>query len=365
MKRKGAGLGGFQLELTQEELNSYNISDQGSELKLRAFLFRDGVLYKDGNQIKSINPDDLDQSTKKLVGRGASARVYYVTHRTTHEPLALKEIPITTKTHRDEVAAELAVLAAAIEHPHVIRHFGAFWTAETHCISLVMEWMAYSLADLAKLFGRIDERTTKLIAKQLIAGLQFLHDEKRVIHRDIKPSNVLINSAGEVKFGDFGIAKVIESIRVSTSFVGTQMFMAPERLEAGEYTVVSDVWSLGLTLIACATGKQPWVDDDETAPEGEVNQAIMFKMLQRMHSGAVPKFPETFSAEAHDFATRCLERDPEKRATAKELASHAFIAGQSETESMEELHSLVANVSHLTRRASGGGIGASASESLA
>ena len=356
MKRK-AGLGGFQLNLSQEDYNSYQISDQGSELKLRAFLFRDGVLYKDGAAIRGgINESDLDLSSKRKVGAGASASVYYVLHATTKEPLALKEIPITTKTHRDEVAAELSVLAAGLEHPHVTRQFGAFWNAESHSIAIVMEWMAYSLEDLTKLFGTLAPDQIRMVASQLIAGMRFIHDDKKVIHRDVKPSNILINNAGVVKLGDFGIAKVVQTIRVNTSFVGTQLYMAPERLEEGEYSFESDVWSLGLTLISCATGKLPWVDEDDegVADPGAGNQSMLFRMIQRMHSGKVPEFPASFPPEAHDFAARCLDRDPKKRATCAELAAHPFVKDVSIEASQQELSSLLAHVSQLTCRAAGG-----------
>ena len=139
---------------------------------------------------------------------------------------------------------------------------------------------------------------------------------------------------------------------LSKTFVGTQRFMAPERLEEGEYSFVSDVWSLGLTLISCATGKQPWAldDDDEAAAGG----AGLFKMLQRMASGAVPQFPANFPPEAHDFALRCLDRDPSKRATAAQLAAHPFIAGLSEESSRQELSGLLALATRLACRAADG-----------
>jgi serine/threonine protein kinase len=357
--RKNAGLGGFKLEVPAED-NSYRISDEGGELKLRAFLFRDGTLYKDGAAIRTIDPNDIDYETKQKVGKGASAEVYHVLHKPTGEPIALKEISITTKTHRNEVEAELSVLAASIDHPHVVRHIGAFWTPETHRISVAMEWMAYSLADLAKVFGNIDAHTTQLIAKQLVAGVQFLHDEKKVIHRDIKPSNILVNSAGQVKLGDFGISKIIQTIRMST-FVGTQIFMAPERLEVSAYGFVSDVWSLGLTLICCATGKQPWEDasedeeeDDDGAGKDASPNVMLFRMMNRMQSGALPRFPECFPPEAHDFAARCLERDPDQRATCAELSKHPWIADVSIAQSQAELADMLAHVAQLTRRAAGG-----------
>lgn len=363
-KAKMAGLSMAPMMMNPEELRSYDINDVGNELQLRAFLFSDGVLYKDGREITAIAEADLDYTTKRQVGRGASAAVYYVLEKKTQQPIALKEIPITTKTHRDEVNAELEVLAAQIHHPHILRHFGAFWQAETHCISLVMEWMAYSLQDLWRAFGRLDETVARHIAVQLVTGTAFLHDEKHVIHRDIKPSNVLVNNAGEVKLGDFGISKCVQSLHISNTYVGTQLYMAPERLEGTDYTYASDVWSVGLTLITSTTGNEPWQDEDEASP-GPPGQAGLYKQMQRIMSGAVPTFPETFSGEAQDFVSKCLDRDPLTRPTCAELLKHPWLAATSIEQSREELKSLLTHVSQLACRAAGGfGSSAAAAGSL-
>merc|ERR1712061_112739 len=77
------------------------------------------------------------------------------------------------------------------------------------------------------------------------------------MHRDIKPSNILVNSKGQVKLWDFGVsAYLIDSI--ARSFVGTRSYMGPERLTGEpEYTIKSDIWSLGITLIELAIGIYP------------------------------------------------------------------------------------------------------------
>ena len=92
-------------------------------------------------------------------------------------------------------------------------------------------------------------------------GLEFLHKTLKVIHRDIKPSNMLINSEGEVKIADFGVSAQLEnSLEQRSTWVGTTMYMSPERLKGDNYTTDSDLWSLGLTLVEGATGREPFYD---------------------------------------------------------------------------------------------------------
>ena len=77
-----------------------------------------------------------------------------------------------------------------------------------------------------------------------------------LFYRDVKPSNILVNSAGEIKICDFGVSgQLIDSM--ANSFVGTRSYMSPERLQGSQYSVASDLWSLGLSLLEMALGCYP------------------------------------------------------------------------------------------------------------
>ena len=80
------------------------------------------------------------------------------------------------------------------------------------------------------------------------------------MHRDLKPANILLDGAsGIAALADFGIAKrVDDQSGLARSFVGTAAYMAPERLNAEDYSSAADLWSLGMMALECAQGVHPW-----------------------------------------------------------------------------------------------------------
>ena len=157
------------------------------------------------------------------------------------------------------------------------------------------------------------------ITESILGGLVYLYEVHRIIHRDIKPSNVLINSRGEIKLCDFGVAtETVNSI--ANTFVGTSTYMAPERIKGEAYTVKSDVWSVGLTIMESAIGRFPF----DAAP-GDPRQSTapmgILDLLQQIVLEPAPHLPESdaFPPSLHDFVAKCLLKDPAERPTPRQL----------------------------------------------
>jgi len=133
-----------------------------------------------------------------------------------------------------------------------------------------MEFMDKGSFDgIYKKMGPIDIAVVAKVALSVVEGLMYLYDVHRIIHRDIKPSNILCNSKGEIKLCDFGVSgELINSI--ANTFVGTSIYMSPERIQGADYTVKSDVWSLGISLIELANGRFPFCESSEEDEEEEL-----------------------------------------------------------------------------------------------
>lgn len=107
----------------------------------------------------------------------------------------------------------------------------------------------------------LSETESQSIASQLLLGLANVHS-LGIMHRDIKPCNILLNEDGDVLLADFGIAALEDDDSQNTRFVGTHRYMSPERVTSSKHGCKADIWSLGIVLVECLTGKNPYEDEE-------------------------------------------------------------------------------------------------------
>ena len=174
-----------------------------------------------------------------------------------------------------------------------------------------------SLDSISKNFGPVRVDVLGKIAEAVLGGLTYLWRTHRIMHRDIKPSNILVNHNGQIKLCDFGVSSELEG-SVADTFVGTGTYMAPERIQGAQYTVKSDVWSVGLTLMELAIGKFPFHSD--SADDAGGPQGILDLLQQIVHEPS-PTLPQSdaFPEILHQIIGRCLMKDPSQRPTPQEL----------------------------------------------
>jgi len=132
-------------------------------------------------------------------------------------------------------------------------------------VSLVFEFMEHDLHGLIDSNISLDVPNIKCIMMQILDGVQYLHSNG-VMHRDIKGANVLLNNKGEIKIGDFGLAKKYDSHIMAnyTNRVVTLWYRCPELLLGCErYTPAIDMWSVGCCFAELLTSRPVFLGDNE------------------------------------------------------------------------------------------------------
>lgn len=314
------------------------------------------------------------------LGQGNGGSVKQVEHIPTGTLMAKKIVLIDAKPSvRKQILRELQIMHDC-HSKYIISFWGAYLADPNICIC--MEFMDKgSLDGIYKKIGPIDIEIVGRVALAVLEGLTYLYDVHRIIHRDIKPSNILCNSSGEIKICDFGVSgELINSI--ADTFVGTSTYMSPERIQGAQYTVKSDVWSLGISLIELALGRFPFAGSDSddsdlsdipdelegtlvpsrpgsmgsfvalSSPSRKARPKSMkskakkdrrkskgvslqgggmtmsiLELLQHIVNEPAPRLtPEgRFPKEAENFVDSCLSKDPDMRKTPKELLRDLWI----------------------------------------
>ncbi|KAK9894615.1 kinase-like protein [Cystobasidium minutum MCA 4210] len=206
-----------------------------------------------------LRAEDIEAVSE--LGHGNGGTVTKVRHIPTGAMMARKVVHIDAKQSvRKQILRELQIMHDC-SSIYIVSFYGAY-LQDPH-ICMCMEHMDKgSFDNIYKKVGPIPEDVLGQIALAMVSGLTYLYDVHRIIHRDVKPSNVLFNSQGQIKICDFGVSgELINSI--AETFVGTSTYMSPERIQGAQYSVKSDVWSLGITLVELALGRFPFSNDDE------------------------------------------------------------------------------------------------------
>uniref|UniRef100_A0A9I9DAB0 mitogen-activated protein kinase kinase n=1 Tax=Cucumis melo TaxID=3656 RepID=A0A9I9DAB0_CUCME len=305
----------LKLNLPKEEQSIATFLTQSGTFKDGDLLVnRDGVRIVSQSEVEApppIKPTDdqlslADIDIIKVIGKGNGGTVQLVQHKWTAQFFALKVIQMKIEeSHRKQIAQELKINQSA-QCPYIVVCYQSFY--DNGSIYIILEYMdGGSLADFLK---------------KVLKGLSYLHHERHIIHRDLKPSNLLINHRGEVKITDFGVSAIMENTyQEANTFVGTYNYMSPERIVGEGYDNKSDIWSLGLILLECATGKFPYSPPGQD--EGWVN---FYELMEAIVEGEPPSAPaDQFTPEFCSFISACVQTDPKNRLSARELLEHPFI----------------------------------------
>lgn len=240
--------------------------------------------------------------------------MYKAYHLLGNRVLAVKVIPLDiTVELQKQIMSELEILYKC-DSSYIITFYSAFFVENR--ISICTEYMDGGSLDV---YRKIPEHVLGRISVAVVKGLTYLWSLK-ILHRDVKPSNMLVNTRGQVKLCDFGVStQLVNSI--AKTYVGTNAYMAPERISGEQYGIHSDVWSVGISFMELALGAFPY-------PQIQKNQGSLMplQLLQCIVDEDPPILPVgQFSQKFVHFITQCMKRLPKERPAPNNLMDHAFI----------------------------------------
>jgi serine/threonine protein kinase len=191
--------------------------------------------------------------------------------------------------------------AAALQHVNIVSIFDRGQVEDTYYIA-----MAYldgrTLRDLITLGLTPPESVA--IVRQILEAAGFAH-RHGVIHRDLKPLNVIVDATGLATVTDFGIARAgVSDMTETGSVMGTAHYLSPEQAQGLDVGPQSDLYSIGIVLYECLTGRVPF--------EGDTAVAVALKQLQEE-----PLPPSAFNSSVSPaldaVVMRALQKEPFER----------------------------------------------------
>jgi WD40 repeat protein/tRNA A-37 threonylcarbamoyl transferase component Bud32 len=272
---------------------------------------------------------------KRIIGSGGMGTVYEAMQEQPRRRVALKMMKqgITSRSALRRFEFESQTLAR-LQHPGIAQ----VYEAGTHDDGaggvpwFIMEYIpnARTLTEYAQ-EKKLGTRERLVLFRKVCEAVQHGH-LKGIVHRDLKPGNILVDSSGQPKIIDFGVARSTDSDLAMTTLqtdvgqlVGTLQYMSPEQCAAdpGDIDTRSDVYALGMILYELLTGRLPY----------DVAQAAIHEAVRMVREEAPTKLSTIdrhLRGDVETIALKALEKERERRyqsATALEEDIERYLAG--------------------------------------
>ena len=262
---------------------------------------------------------------KERIGTGGMARVYKAWDTSLERTVAIKilhEHLADDPTFKERFERE-AKFIAGFNHPNIVQvyDFNVIYRDGLPVCYMVMSYIpGQTLRDLLEetnLQGkRLPLPRVRELVDDLTQALGYAH-MRGMVHRDVKPGNILLNEHGKAILTDFGIARMVQSNRLTADGVstGTPIYMSPEQANGQGGDIRSDLYSLGIIVYELLASRPPFVDD--------TSLAVMLKHLNTVPP-VVSEFIKTHQFDA--FLAKALAKKPDDRFQTSEEFALAFRA---------------------------------------
>ena len=283
-----------------------------------------------------LSPGDLisyhkENPSKKYkvldtLGSGSFGKVFKAVNNITRNLVAIKKTKKYLTKNKDlgepnyvNVRNEIEILKK-LNHPSVVKIYEVYDIREFYF--QINEYCKYGdLYDFYKF--HLSEKQICIILYQILSGVLYLH-EHNIVHRDLKLENIMVDHIEKdlntsepyffIKIIDFGSCKVFNKEKKETQLIGTSYYIAPEVINKN-YNEKCDLWSVGVILYMLVAKKPPF--------DGNNLEKIFEKITEEEYNKHSRRILD-FSDEVRDLLDKLLEKNIEKRLSAKEALSHPW-----------------------------------------
>lgn len=212
--------------------------------------FRDIILETETN-IDDVNLMEIPEYRRvRIVGQGSFGVAVLYEKKHDGSQVVIKQINLSDLASAErEMAMNEVEVFSKLHHPNIIQYYDSFIRHETLLIEMEFAdggTLATLIAE-RNLNDRFSERQILSIVEQITSAVNYMHSQN-IIHRDLKTANIFLNHKGQVKIGDFGISKIINTKIIAQTILGTPYYFSPEMCEGRNYDEKSDIWAIGCVL---------------------------------------------------------------------------------------------------------------------
>lgn len=253
--------------------------------------------------------NQVQYQLKQVIGKGSYGIVYKAINKKTEQVVAIKEVSYDDDEELTDIMSEIDLLKN-LNHINIVKYHG--FIKKSHNLYIILEYCSRGSLKNAISRGKgIPELKAKVFIKQTLNGLHYLH-EQGVIHRDIKAANLLLDSNSVVKLADFGVSTKVNTMTMAMTLAGSLNWMAPEIIGNRGASTLSDIWSLGATVLELLTGHPPF------------HNLVDVNIYYAIENDAfIP--PNSLSQDAQDFLSKCFQKNMYQRPTAAELLKDKWL----------------------------------------
>ena len=258
---------------------------------------------------------------KKKIGSGPFGSVYKARNIYLKNTVAIKMIKKEKQNMEDDLNIEEQInLLKKLNHPNIVKIHEFY--SNSNYYQIITEYC--KKGELLKYIKRsFTEKQLAVIFYQILSGLIYLHD-KNIVHKNIKLKNIMIVEKEEdlftkeeyfwIKIIDFHTAEIFQNNKKHKHSIDNSYYSSPEALQ-NNYTEKSDIWSVGVILHIALTGRVPF--------DGKTNSEINNKIINTHYNNLDPRLL-AHSTEVKDLLDKLLEKDINKRLSAKEALDHEW-----------------------------------------